>query len=123
MTKQEQLAALVCASEFIDGYVADLAYCGVLTEKEAEAFDKHIEKIDKVAEAIRHEATPPTYVYAIWDDWHGIIGYHKTFEGAKKQLMENSGYKDLADNCPPDYDGNDKWGWDELLIERIEMEE
>lgn len=110
MTKQEQLATLVCVSEFLGDYVADLAYCGVITEKEAEPFDGFIEKIDKVAEEIRHETTPPTYAYIVWEDWHGIIGYHKTFESAKKQLMKDSGYKELADNYPLDYDGETRWG-------------
>jgi hypothetical protein len=123
MTKQEQLTALVCISEILDGYVSDLAYCGVIPEKEEEGFDKIIEKIDKVAEAIRHETTPPTYVYAVWEDWHGTIGYHKTFEGAKKQLMEDSGYKELADNCPLDYNDETCWGWEVLYIERIELGE
>ena len=122
MTKQEQLAALIYASEELDSYVSNLAYAGILTGDEAKGFDEIIEKIDKVAEEIRHEATP-TYIYAVWDDWHGIIGYHKTFEDAKKHLMKDAGYQELADNYPLDYDGKDKWGWDELLIERIEMEE
>ncbi len=123
MTKQEQLAALVCTSESLGDYVADLAYCGVITEKEAEPFDGFIEKIDKVAEAIRHETTPPAYVYIVWDDWHGIIGYHKTFESAKKQLMKNSGYEQLVKNVPLDYDEEIRWGWDVLNVERIELEE
>ena len=123
MTKQEQLAALVRVSEELDGYVCSLAWDGVLTEKEAQEFDSFLEKINKVAEEIRHETTPPTYVYAVWEDWHGIIGYHKTFEGAKKQLMEDGAYQDLADNYPPDYNDETCWGWDVLFIERIEVEE
>ena len=59
MTKQEQLAALIWASEELDSYVSNLAYAGVLTEDEAKDFDDILEKINKVAEAIRHEATPP----------------------------------------------------------------
>ena len=123
MTKQEQLAALVCVSEELDSYVCSLSWEGVLTEKEAKEFDSFLEKINEVAEEIRHETTPPTYVYAVHEDWHGTIGYHKTFEGAKKQLMEDSGYKELADNYPLDYDDETCWGWDVLYIERIEVEE
>lgn len=122
MTKQEQLAALIWASEELDGYVSNLAYAGVLTEDEAKDFDDIIEKIDKVAEEIRHEATPPTYVYAIWEDECGFVGYHKTFEGAKKQLMKNKACQELADNYPLDYDDETCWGWRERLIEKIEME-
>lgn len=118
MTKQEQLATLL-----LGGYVADLAYCGVITEEEAQELDHILEKINKVSEEIRHETTPPTYVYIVWEDWHGIIGYHKTFESAKKQLMKDSGYKELADNYPLDYDGETQWGWDVLYIERIELGE
>lgn len=123
MTKQEQLAALVCASEELDGYVSNLAYSGVLTEDEAKDFDGIIEKIDRVSEEIRHETTSPTYVYTVWEDCHGIIGYHKTFEGAKKQLMEDSEYKELAENYPLDYEGKNTWGWEVLCIEKIEVEE
>lgn len=123
MTKQEQLAALVTASEELDSYVCSLSWDGILTEKEAQEFDGILEKINKVAEEIRHETTPPTYVYAVWEDWHGIVGYHKTLEGAKEQLMEDSGYKELADNYPLDYDDETCWGWDVLYIERIEVEE
>lgn len=121
MTKQEQLAALVCASEELDSYVSNLAYAGVLTEDEAKDFDSIIEKIDKVSEEIRHETISPTYVYTVWEDWHGIIGHHKTFEGAKKQLMENEAYKELA-QVPLYYDDETCWGWDGLLVERIELE-
>lgn len=63
------------------------------------------------------------YVYAVFDDWDGIIGYHKTFEGAKKQLMKYGAYRDIADNYPLDYDDETCWGWDVLFIERIEVEE
>lgn len=121
MTKQEQLATLVWASEELNNYVSNLAYMGVLTENEAKDFDDIIEKIDKVSEEIRHEAIPSAYVYIVWEDWHGDIGYHKTFEGAKKQLMEHSVYKELA-QYPLDYDGETRWGWNVLLIERIEVE-
>lgn len=123
MTKQEQLAALVTASEELDGYVCSLSWDGILTEKEAKEFDSFLEKINKVAEAIRHEATPPTYVYIVYEDCHGVIGYHKTFESAKKQLMKDSGYKELADNYSLDYDDKTCWGWEVLYIERIEVEE
>ena len=122
MTKQEQLATLVCVSEFLNDYVADLAYCGVITEKEAEPFDGFIEKIDKVAEEIRHEAIPPAYVYTVWEDCCGIIGYHKTFEGAKKQLMEHSVYKEHLKEFPLDCESETCWGWDILCIDRIELE-
>lgn len=123
MTKQEQLAALVCASEELDGYACSLSWDGVLSENEAKNFDGIIEKIDKVAEEIRHEPTPPTYIYAVWDDWWGTLGYHKTFEGAKKHLMEDSGYKELVDNYPLDYENETRWGWKFLLIERIRLRE
>ena len=123
MTKQEQLAALVTAYEELDGYVCSLSWDGVLTEKEAKEFDSILEKINKVAEAIRHETTPPTYAYAVREDGYGIIGYHKTFEGAKKQLTENTGYQELADNYPLDYDRETCWGWDVLFIERIKIKE
>lgn len=123
MTKQEQLAALVTASEELDGYVCSLTWDGDISVIKAQEFDSILHRINKVAEAIRHEATPPTYIYAVWEDWHGNIGYHKTFEGAKKQLMEDSGYKELADNYPLDYDDETCWGWDVLFIERIELGE
>ena len=123
MTKQEQLAALVTASETLGALVDNFAWSGVLNEEEARSFDTISEKINKVTEAIRHETTPPTYVYAVWEDWHGNIGYHKTFEGAKEQLMEHGAYQDLADNYPPDYDDETCWGWDVLFIERIEVGE
>lgn len=56
MTKQEQLAALMCASEHLDCYVDHLSCMGVLTEDETKDFDDIIEEINKVVEAIRHEA-------------------------------------------------------------------
>lgn len=124
MTKQEQLAALVCASEELDSYVCSLSWDGVLTENEAKAFDHILEKINKVAEEIRHEATSPTYVYVIYDTEAGeTLGHHKTFEGAKKQLMEDSGYRELAKVFPLDYNNETRWGWTILYIERIEVEE
>lgn len=123
MTKQEQLAALQCASEELDSYTNSLSWDGILTEDEAKKFDPILEKINKVSEEIRHEATSPSYAYAVWEDRHGIIGYHKTFEGAKKQLMEHEAYQDLADNYPLDYDDETCWGWDVLFIEKIEVEE
>lgn len=123
MTKQEQLAALVTASEKLDSYVCSLSWNGVLTEKEAKEFDGILEKINEVTEAIRHETTPPTYVYAVWEDWHGIVGYHKTFEGAKEQLMKNKECQELADNYPLDYDGETRWGWEFFNVERIEVGE
>lgn len=123
MTKQEQLAALQCASEELDGYVSNLAYAGVLTEDEAKDFDGIIEKIDKVAEAIRHETTSPTYVYVIHENCRGTVGCHKTFEGAKKQMMEYGIYQEFADNFPLDYDKETRWGWDIFHIKRIEVEE
>ena len=123
MTKQEQLATLVTASEELDGYICHLSWNGILIEEEAQDFDSILKKIDKVAEAIRHETTSPTYVYIVWEDCHGIIGYHKTFEGAKKQLMKDNGYEQLVKNVPLDYDEETRWGWDVLYIERTELEE
>lgn len=122
MTKQEQLATLVCASQEFNTLVGLLLGSGILTEDEAKDFDDIIEKIDKVAEAIRHEATPPSIVYIVHEDCDGIIGCHKTFEGAKKQLMESGGEK-LAEEYPLDYDGETCWGWDVLYIERTELGE
>ena len=122
MTKQEQLAALVCASEEIDGYVCNLSWMGILTEDEAKNFDSILKKIDEVAEVIRHEVTPPSYVYAVWEDWHGIIGYHKTLEGAKKQLMEHSDYEQLK-KYPLDYESENAWGWDDLYVYQLELDD
>ena len=121
MTKQEQLAALVTVTEELDSYVCTLSWDDILTEKEAKEFDSFLHRINKVAEAIRHEATPPTYVYAVSDDWHGILGYHKTFEGAKKRLMEHSLYEELKGH-PLDYDSETCWGWDELLVYQLELD-
>lgn len=128
MTKKEaQLSMLMFASEELGSYVRDLLLDDILTEGEAERFDSILIKIDKVAEGIAeeidHEATPPTYVYAVWDDCYGNIGYHKTFDGARKQLMEHGAYQSLADNYPLDYDNDVCWGWDVLHIERIKVEE
>jgi hypothetical protein len=123
MTKQEQLAALAWASEEIDGCVCSLSWVGILLEKEAKEFDSFLEKINKVAEAIRHETTSPTYVYVIHESCRGTIGCHKTFEGAKKQMMEYGIYQEFADNFPLDYDEETRWGWDIFHIKRIEIEE
>ena len=122
MTKQEQLAALQCAYEELDGYTCSLSWDGILTEDEAKNFDSILEKIDKVAEEIRHETTS-SYVYTVWEDCCGIIGYHKTFESAKKQLMEHSVYKEHLKEFPLDCESETCWGWDILCIDRIEVEE